>query len=441
MDAKKENDILEKTLAIAESGYPEAYQFLMDAYEACPESYGPQTLYFLSCLAGGTDKKTDVLMWLKKAISDCGWWYRPEVLEDDDLGLLKDEQEFLSLKAVSDARYAEAAASSKACFSWMKKTAENLFLAVHGNTQNAETARADWETVLAGKDCWQIETIQSGEPDGYGTYRWSYDETSYLPVADAMEAVQDKGYGKIMCGGFSAGCDMLLRAVTFTSARCDVLMLQSPWIPVLQEHSDELVRAIEQKNIAVRIFCGSEDEDCLPLAKKLYAVLNQVCPNVTLTVQENCRHQFPSGCLERSIDEEIRLIPYYRNDAVSLPWYQDLDVCKQVDNRDTPYDLELLHRMYDYLSANGDCYYIEYQGVLVGDVSLCKDGEIAIVVCKPYQNRHIGRRCVMDMIKLAREKGMDRVTANIYSFNGQSRKMFLSIGFVKTGEEWYVYQL
>ena len=205
MGAKKENDILEKTLAIAESGYPEAYQFLMDAYEVCPESYGPQTLYFLSCLAGGTDKKTDALMWLKKAISDCGWWYRPEVLEDDDLGLLKDEQEFLSLKAVSDARYAEAAASSKACFSWMKKTAENLFLAVHGNTQNAETARADWETVLAGKDCWQIETIQSGEPDGYGTYRWSYDETSYLPVADAMEAVQDKGYGKIMCGGFSAG--------------------------------------------------------------------------------------------------------------------------------------------------------------------------------------------------------------------------------------------
>lgn len=87
---------------------------------------------------------------------------------------------------------------------------------------------------------------------------------------------------------------------------------------------------------------------------------------MTLTVQENCRHQFPSGCLERSIDEEIRLIPYYRNDAVSLPWYQDLDVCKQVDNRDTPYDLELLHRMYDYLSANGDCYYIEYQGCWLG---------------------------------------------------------------------------
>ena len=72
----------------------------------------------------------------------------------------------------------------------------------------------------------------------------------------------------------------------------------------------------------------------------------------------------------RTVDEDIRLIPYYRNDAASLPWYQDLDVCKQVDDRDTPYDAALLHRMYDYLCANGDCWYIEYRGTLVGDISL-----------------------------------------------------------------------
>lgn len=142
---------------------------------------------------------------------------------------------------------------------------------------------------------------------------------------------------------------------------------------------------------------------------------------------------------ERIIDKEIKLFPYYRNDEVSLPWYQNLDVCKQVDNRDNPYDLELLHCMYDYLSSNGDCYYIEYEGKLVGDVSLRDNGEIAIVVCKEYQNRHIGRRCVLDMLKLAKEKGMSKVKANIYSFNKQSQTMFQSIGFVKTEEEWYEY--
>lgn len=88
--------------------------------------------------------------------------------------------------------------------------------------------------------------------------------------------------------------------------------------------------------------------------------------------------------------------------------------------------MDLLHRMYDYLCANGDCYYIEYNGTLVGDVSLRNDGEIAIVICKAYQNRRIGRRCVK---------------ANIYSFNTQSQKMFQSVGFTKTAPEWYEYTL
>lgn len=144
---------------------------------------------------------------------------------------------------------------------------------------------------------------------------------------------------------------------------------------------------------------------------------------------------------ERIVDSDIRLIPYYRNDAVSLPWYQDPQVCKQVDDRDTPYDLELLHAMYDYLSSHGGCWYIEYRGVLVGDVSLRDSGELAIVVCRAYQNRHIGRCCVLDMLALAREKGMEQVTANIYSFNRQSQRMILAVGFEKTDEEWYAYRL
>ncbi|MEI3427242.1 MAG: hypothetical protein V8R10_11620 [Christensenellales bacterium] len=34
-----------------------------------------------------------------------------------------------------------------------------------------------------------------------------------------------------------------------------------------------------------------------------------------------------------------------------------------------------------------------------------------------------------------------RVTANIYDFNTQSRKIFLSLGFQQTGKEWYVLEL
>ena len=141
----------------------------------------------------------------------------------------------------------------------------------------------------------------------------------------------------------------------------------------------------------------------------------------------------------RIIDDDVVLIPYYRNDEESFPWYQDQDVCKQVDNIDHVYDIDTLHEMYDFLSSRGNCYYIQYQGKLVGDVSLRDNAELAIVICKEYQNKHIGRKCILDMIALAKEKGMDKIKANIYSFNTQSQRMFQSVGFVKTDDEWFEY--
>lgn len=294
MNLKQEADLLEQVLSIAETDYTQAYRFLLNAYEKSPAAYGPQTLYFLACLAGGSGSSEAALGWLHKAVLDNGWWYRPEVLIDDDLEALSGNPEFLSLKAISDARYQKACVSSKAVFSRKAKTAENLFLAVHGNTQNADAARADWAPVLAKNGRWQLETVQSAEPDGCGTYRWSYDMASFLPVASALEAMQAEGYEKIVCGGFSAGCDMLLRAICFTPARCDVLALQSPWIPVLQEHSDKLVQALREKRIALRIFCGLEDEDCLPLARQLYTAVKDADLPVTLTTQAHTRHQFPA---------------------------------------------------------------------------------------------------------------------------------------------------
>ena len=121
-----------------------------------------------------------------------------------------------------------------------------------------------------------------------------------------------------------------------------------------------------------------------------------------------------------SVEGNIRLVPYYPAYDTALAWYQDAQLCKQVDNRDFVYDLPLLKRMYHYLDTHGELFYIEYRGVLCGDVSLRTTGELAIVICKEYQNKHIG---------------------HIYSFNTQSQKMFESIGFVPQDEERYIYKL
>ena len=127
---------------------------------------------------------------------------------------------------------------------------------------------------------------------------------------------------------------------------------------------------------------------------------------------------------KRIADGEIALAPYSPNDAAALPWYQDPALCRQADNRDGGYDLELLKRMYSYLNRRGDLYYIKYRNRLCGDVCLHPDGEINIVVAAPFQNRHIGRRVIGELVRMAKEKGIPRLHAEIYSFNAQSQRMF-----------------
>ena len=139
----------------------------------------------------------------------------------------------------------------------------------------------------------------------------------------------------------------------------------------------------------------------------------------------------------RIIDNELTLVPYYPNAEAALPWYQDPDVCKQVDDMDGIYTPEMLSRMYNYLNTHGRLYYIQYRGILVGDVCLRDNDEVCIVVCKDYQNRRIGRRCIGEMVRLAKELGLLKIKAHIYSFNTQSQTMFRSCGFTHTGGEWY----
>ena len=64
------------------------------------------------------------------------------------------------------------------------------------------------------------------------------------------------------------------------------------------------------------------------------------------------------------IDDNIQLVKYYTNYKVSLKWYLDKSVCKQVDNRDEVYDLDLLKRMYKYLNHRGYLFYIKYKNRL-----------------------------------------------------------------------------
>jgi cytidine deaminase len=139
----------------------------------------------------------------------------------------------------------------------------------------------------------------------------------------------------------------------------------------------------------------------------------------------------------RIVDREIVLVRYYPNYKTTLEWYQDAELCKQVDNRDSVYDLALLKDMYSYLNRHGELFYIKYKNRLCGDVCLQPDGQVNIVIAKPFQNKHIGRRVIGAIIQLAKENSIEELYAEIYPFNSQSKKMFESVGFRQVDAEKY----
>ena len=135
MNMNKESDILETTLAIAERQYLEAYHFFAECLSGKPAELRTTNIIF-PCLSvrwsqyarGGFGMAAQGNPWITK------WWYRPEVLDDDDLTELKNDKEFLLLKAISNERYVQSASKSKALFSWKKKrqiTFFWLFMATH----------------------------------------------------------------------------------------------------------------------------------------------------------------------------------------------------------------------------------------------------------------------------------------------------------------------
>ena len=131
------------------------------------------------------------------------------------------------------------------------------------------------------------------------------------------------------------------------------------------------------------------------------------------------------------------LVKYFPSYKLTLPWYEDVETVKMVDNENAPYDMEQLKNMYGYLDRNGDLFYIAYKNKLIGDCAIFDDNMVAIVVSKEYRGMKIGSKVLDRLITLAKEKDLGYLNAEIYDFNQVSQSLFKSHGFEKIGKEMY----
>ena len=136
-----------------------------------------------------------------------------------------------------------------------------------------------------------------------------------------------------------------------------------------------------------------------------------------------------------AVDETIRLRKYDGEHAFALAWYQDPEIIWLIDGNRKAYDADKLARMYRYLDAQGELYWIEVlengKYCPIGDVTFWQQ-DMPIVIGEPaYRGKGIGRKVVSALIQRGQDLGYDRLYVDqIYHYNAASRKCFQAAGFI-----------
>lgn len=289
-----ENQLLNTALEILDNQGAEcAYNFLLQNKDKVITPNRSQIYNFLYCLAAVTVRKEEALSWLEGAIIDNKYWYRPEVFDDSDLNILKGEDRFERCKSISHERYSAAEKNAETKCTWTNKTSNNIILALHGNQQNIEMCKPNWEFMR--ENSYQVEYVQSCELDSYELYRWEDRGTGDRQLSLVLNRICWNNYSTRILGGFSAGCNVILNTLLLNEIACDYVILQSPWIPTINENMDSILAALKQKKIKVLIICGDLDEDCAPLALKFHqkAVENNI--DIKTVWIKGLSHDFPDN--------------------------------------------------------------------------------------------------------------------------------------------------
>jgi predicted esterase len=292
----KEEKLLNNTLdIIKESGTNEAYDYLVYRIEKLDKK-SSQVYNYLYCLAASSDKTEEALDWIKEAVEIEGYWYRPEVFEDEDLDSVREDDRFKKYVEISNKRFQKAEEKSETLYTWKGKEKENILVVLHGNQQSNEISKSYWSDIKLND--YQVEYIQSKEIDSYRLYRWEDNGDGPAQIINTLKKSNWQDYNKKVLSGFSAGCNTILRTLTQTEITCEKIILISPWIPYIEENTEMIINNLLDKDVEVLIICGKEDQDCLSQCKLFESKGKELGLKLKSIYIDNLGHEYPENFLD-----------------------------------------------------------------------------------------------------------------------------------------------
>lgn len=135
------------------------------------------------------------------------------------------------------------------------------------------------------------------------------------------------------------------------------------------------------------------------------------------------------------INDHLRLHKYSGTYDFALPWYSDPETLRLIGSPPTPYTLEKIADMYEYLERKGELYFIEIleeqRWLPIGDVTFCHDDMPILIGEKRFRSQGTGKAVVNALVQRGKELGYTELyVEDIYDFNTASIKCFTSAGFI-----------
>ncbi len=257
---------------------------------------------------------------MKEAIIDKGYWYAYEYLmDDDDLEPLRELEAFGELANICKEREKGALdhATSEMLIrcSDVSKEGESgqLIMALHGNQENNKMAENHWRTALKGNTI--LALPQSSVIEFSEAYNWEDADKGVDELKEHYDNLLEQypiDAGNVIMGGFSAGCNIILKAILKKVVKARGLILVGPWLPEIDELEQE-IDILKEMDMKCYVICGDQDEDCLEGCQKFVEMLADKGIGHQYIEFAGLDHDFPT-----TFAEELEMAIDYINQCEAL---------------------------------------------------------------------------------------------------------------------------
>lgn len=141
------------------------------------------------------------------------------------------------------------------------------------------------------------------------------------------------------------------------------------------------------------------------------------------------------------INPALRLRParYPEDCLLAVPWYKDPEVLWFSEGiKEKVYDLQVITRMYKYLSENGDLFIIETIAkdtntwLPIGDTAIIEEDLPIVIGIPEYRGQGIGKQVLITLLQQAESSKKPVIRARVFDFNQRSLHLFEGLGFRHT---------